>query len=82
MVDRHTTAVNYSDLRYTQIVLASMFLDVESHFNNRELPAAPGHLLFIMLFSLRTGTHFASCASDTSGIFPSSIVKQFVCASI
>lgn len=31
----------------TQTLLASMFLDLETHFNNRELPAVHGHLLFI-----------------------------------
>lgn len=54
--------------RNTQILLASMFLDVETHFNNRELPAVPGHILFISFFSLCTRTLSAGYDSDTSGI--------------
>ena len=53
----------------TQILLASMFHDVESDFNNRELPAVHGHLLFMSSSPFAVGHFLAAYANDTSGIF-------------
>ena len=53
----------------TQILLASMFLDEETHFNNGELLAVPDHLLFISSSLFALGHFLLLYASGTGGIF-------------